>query len=147
MEARFETFTVLISKISRNIKRIKNMEMAEYGLRSIHVSCIYYLYSAEALTSKELCDRCEEDKATISRSLEYLEENGFITINSGSTKRYRCPIRLTEKGLVAGKRIAEKISFVLNEFCVGLSEAERLEFYRCLNIINDSLEQCVNNIK
>ena len=44
MEERFKTFTVLISKISRNIKKIKNQEMAEYGLRSVHVTCLYYLY-------------------------------------------------------------------------------------------------------
>ena len=41
MDPRFETFTVLINKISRSIKKIKNQEMAEYDLRSVHVSCLY----------------------------------------------------------------------------------------------------------
>ena len=48
MENRFETFTVLINRISRNIRKIKNQEMAEYGLRSAHVSCLYYLYTGNA---------------------------------------------------------------------------------------------------
>ena len=39
MENRFETFTVLVNRISRNIRRIKNQEMAEYDLRSAHISC------------------------------------------------------------------------------------------------------------
>ena len=77
MEERFKTFTVLIAKINRNIRKIKNREMVEYGLRSAHISCLYYLYSAEALTATELCELCEEDKATISRALVYLEENGL----------------------------------------------------------------------
>ena len=68
MTERFETFTVLIAKISRNIRKIKNQEMAEYDLRSSHISCLYYLYCTDKLTATELCDRCEEDKATISRS-------------------------------------------------------------------------------
>mgnify|MGYP003325428278 CR=1 FL=1 len=51
--------------------------MAEYNLRNAHVSCLYYLYSEQNLTSTDLCERCEEDKATISRSLDYLEKNGF----------------------------------------------------------------------
>ena len=38
MKERFETFTVLIAKIGRSIKKIKNQEMAEYGLRSPHIS-------------------------------------------------------------------------------------------------------------
>ena len=82
MEERFETFTVLINKISRNIKKIKNQEMAEYGLRSTHISCLYYLLSAQSMTATDLCEKCEEDKATISRSLDYLEKNGYITCDS-----------------------------------------------------------------
>ena len=40
MQERFETFTVLINRISRDIRRIKNQEMASYHLRSAHVSQI-----------------------------------------------------------------------------------------------------------
>ena len=75
MNERFERFTVLITKISRNIRKIKNKEMADYDLRSPHVSCLYYLYVSESLTATDLCERCEEDKATISRSIDFLEKN------------------------------------------------------------------------
>ena len=146
MKELFETFTVLIAKISRNIKKIKNQEMAEYGLRSAHVSCIYYLYCAGSLTATELCERCEEDKATISRALDYLEANGYIVCESKMAKRYKSPISLTEKGKGVGKTIADKINYLLDEVCIGLSESERIEFYRCLNIISDSLEKCVDGI-
>ena len=54
MTERFETFTVLIAKISRNIRKIKNQEMAEYDLRSSHISCLYYLYCTDKLTATEL---------------------------------------------------------------------------------------------
>ena len=142
MRERFETFTVLIAKISRSIKKIKNQEMAEYGLRSAHVSCLYYLHASESLTATDLCERCEEDKATISRALDYLEANGFITCETKHTKRYKSPLILTQKGKEASAKIAEKIDTVLNEMSNGLSEDERAEFYRCLNIISESLEQC-----
>ena len=51
MQERFETFTVLINRISRDIRRIKNQEMAAYHLRSAHVSCLYYIYSCLLYTS------------------------------------------------------------------------------------------------
>ena len=98
MKERFETFTVLINRISRNIRKIKNQEMAEYNLRSSHISCLYYLYSEKELTATELCERCEEDKATISRALDYLETNGYLTCESKSAKRYKTPLLLTDKG-------------------------------------------------
>ena len=99
MTGRFETFTVLINRISRNIRKIKNQEMAEYNLRSSHISCLYYLYTSGGLTATDLCERCEEDKATVSRSLEYLENNGYLICESKSAKRYKSPLTLTDKGL------------------------------------------------
>jgi len=141
VKKRFETFTVLINKISRNIRKIKNQEMAEYGLRSTHVSCLYYLYTADSLTATELCERCEEDKATISRALDYLEDNGFIVCETKAVKRYKSRMLLTEKGKEAGKKICDKVNFVLDEVCVGLTEGQRNDFYRYLAIISDNLEQ------
>lgn len=140
MKERFETFTVLIAKINRNIRKIKNQEMAEYDLRSPHISCLYYLYSSNGLTATELCERCEEDKATISRSLDYLETNGYIVSRPHSAKRYKSPLALTDKGMEVGRKIADKINSVLDEISTGLTEEERIVFYRSLSIISDGLE-------
>lgn len=140
MQERFETFTVLINRISRNIRKIKNQKMAEYNLRSVHVSCLYFLYLANGLTATELCERCEEDKATISRALDYLETNGFLTCESQSAKRYKSPLILTDKGIEAGKKATDKIDSILDEISVDLTEEERAAFYRSLSIISDRLE-------
>ena len=140
MEERFETFTVLINRISRNIRKIKNQEMAEYDLRSTHISCLYYLYKEAQLTSTDLCERCEEDKATISRAIEYLEQNDYITCQSKSAKRYKSPIVLTEKGEIVAKKISDKISGVLDEISADLSEEERNAFYKSLAVISESLD-------
>lgn len=145
MQERFETFTVLINRISRNIRKIKNREMAEYKLRSAHVSCLYYLYTNKGATATDLCERCEEDKATISRALDYLENNGFLTCESKSAKRYKSPLILTDKGNEAGKKIADKINAVLDAISGGLTDEERETFYRNLSIISESLEAVSRN--
>lgn len=141
MENRFETFTVLVNRISRNIRRIKLQEMADYGLRSTHISCLYYLYTSDGLTATELCERCEEDKATISRALEYLETNGYLTCESQTAKRYRSPLLLTEKGAEMGRIIADKIGAVLEGIGSELSDEERRAFYHSLSVISESLER------
>ena len=146
MQERFEIFTVLINRISRNIKKIKNQEMAEYNLRSAHVSCLYYIYTLKGATATDLCERCEEDKATISRALDYLDANGYIAREVESTKRYKSPLLLTSKGKEVGKKIADKISGVLDTISVGLTDEERVAFYRSLAIISDSLE-AISKIK
>ena len=140
MQERFETFTVLINRINRNIRKIKNQEMAEYNLRSAHVSCLYYIYTLKSATSTDLCERCEEDKATISRALDYLENDGYIIRNPERTRRYNSPLTLTDKGNEVGKKIADKVSSVLDAVSGGLTEEKRVEFYQSLSIISESLE-------
>ncbi|MGN0452535.1 MAG: MarR family winged helix-turn-helix transcriptional regulator [Ruminococcus sp.] len=144
MNKRFETFTVLINRISRNIRKIKNQEMAEYNLRSSHISCLYYLYLSEGLTATELCERCEEDKATVSRSLDYLETNGYLICDAKTPKRYKSPLLLTEKGAEAAKKIADKIACVLEKISIELTEEERLQFYSSLSLISKGLDNIAN---
>lgn len=141
LQERFELFTVLFNRISRSIRKIKNMEMAEYNLRSAHISCLYYLYMKKGLTATDLCERCEEDKATISRALDYLEKNEYLVCESKSAKRYKSPFTLTEKGNEAGEKITKKINAVLDEISVGLTEEERIRFYKSLAIISNGLDK------
>lgn len=120
MQERFETFTVLINRISRDIRKIKNQEMADYHLRSAHVSCLYYVYSLGSVTSAELCEHCEEDKATISRAVDYLETNGFLLRDTGA-KRYKSPLLLTDK-----KKNGDSTPLYQ---CLGGTSAEKLARY------------------
>lgn len=142
MEQRFETFTVQIAKISRHIRRIKTEEMAEFNLKSPHVSCLYYLYQSEnGMTAKELCDICEEDKAAISRAISYLEENGYIECSSKTEKRYKSPLSLTEKGRIVGEKIAIKIDKILKLSSPDFSDSDRKNFYQMLTTISDNLQK------
>lgn len=145
MQERFELFTLSVTKINRSIRKIKTEEMAEFDLKSPHVSCLYYLYKNACLTSKELCDTCGEDKAAVSRSLEFLEEKGFVVCGTSAKKRYKSPLTLTKKGKELGGRLAKKIDAVLEKAGAGLSEEDREIFYRCLGIICENLQQICDN--
>lgn len=144
---RFKNFTVLISRISRSIRRIKTEEMKGYNLKSPHVSCIYYLYKEEALTSKELTDICDEDKAAVSRTLEYLETNGYIYCESSLKKRYRSEFKLTEKGKEVGVFISKKIDAILAKASEGLSEENRTILYQSLSLICNNLQKITKEKK
>lgn len=141
MDERFKTFTVLMANINRSIRKIKTEEMAEFRLKSPHVSCLYYLYKENALTAKELCDICEEDKANISRTIDYLETNGYLVRQPQDNKKYKNPLALTEKGHKVAKQIAEKIDRILAEAGAGIREEEREIMYRSLFQISENLQK------
>ncbi len=145
MQERFQAFTVLIAGINRSIHRIKTEEMSEFQLRSSHVSCMYYLYKAESLTAREICDLCDEDKANISRAVKFLEEKGYVISESSSKKRYQTPLSLTESGKEIGGKIVEKIDKVLAASSEGLTDEERAIMYKGLQIINKNLNKLCEN--
>lgn len=141
MQDRFKTFTVLVDKLKRSIRKIKTEEMAEFDLKSPHVSCLYYLYKSDPLTSKELSEICEEDKAAVSRSIDYLEENGYLVCSNRARKRYKTPLTLTEKGIEVAKLVAFKIDSILEKAGEGLPETDRLVMYRSLEMICNNLQR------
>lgn len=145
VEKRFETFTTLIANINRSIRKIKTEEMSKFNLKSVHVSCLYYLYKQRSLTVKELCDMCDEDKANISRSVEHLEACGYIAMRPKDAKKYKAPLDLTADGDRVGEIIACKVDRILDESSVGLSEEERAVLYRSLGIICNNLQRICDN--
>ena len=137
---RYEIFTVLINNINRNIKKIRTEEMKEYNLKSSHVSCLYYLYNRGSLTSAELTELCDEDKAAISRSLDFLETNGYL-IKGKNKNHYNCKIILTEKGIEVGKYISSRIEGILAAVDESIAKENRVIFYETLKIIENSLRR------
>ena len=125
--------------INRSIRRIKNEEMAEYDLKAPHVACLYYLRARGRLTLKELCEFCEEDKANMSRTLDSLESQGYISCISETSRRYRSPYVLTEKGTGLGDYISERINMVLARSSEGISPEELEIMYSCLDRVSSNL--------
>ena len=141
IEDRYTVLTILFSKITRAMRKIKAEAMKEYNLKGSHVSCIFYLSkNPKGLTNKELCDICNEDKAAISRALAYLEENKFITYNK-SDKIYKTPITLTRKGKVIGNYLKEKIHSILFEASSEIDKEDLEAFYRGLLNISENLDK------
>ena len=89
------------------------------------------------MTSAQLCSLCAEDKASISRTVAYLRQRGFI--EPGGAKAYRTPLRLT----VQGREVARQMEPIIEEWVgiggVGLSDEQREAFYDTLAHIADNL--------
>lgn len=144
MDNRYSKFTILISNINKYINKIKTEEMAEFGLKAVHVSCLFYLNKHEdGLTASQLCSLCEEDKALISRSLDYLEDQELVICqnNEENNKKYRAKLFLTDKG----KDIAKKITIITDNAVEngsnGVSHSDRETMYKTLEIISENLKK------
>ena len=144
MENIFENFTVTILKLNKLVHRIKTIEMREYGLKTIHVMCVYYLScNSEGLTATELVKQTLEDKAAISRALKGLRNNGYVTYDE---KGYNARILLTESGKKLADDINGKAERAVNAGSAEFSEEQRIFFYRSLSAIAANLEEYLKKL-
>ncbi len=137
MNDRFQNFTFSIMKLNKLVNRIKLIEMKEFGLKGIHVLCIYDLFVQGAMTAGELSRVTLEDKAAISRALKLLAEKGFVSYDSDG---YNSPISLTNSGVSLAVAIEEKAQRAVDAAGGTLTEEQRSNFYECLDIISSRLE-------
>lgn len=139
MENIFENFTITILKLNKLVQKIKNYEMQEYGLKTIHVMCGYYLKNhPEGLTASELTKLTLEDKAAISRALKTLQEKGFVSYDPN---KYSAVIRLTEDGKKFAAAVCEKAEKAVEAVSYRFTDDERISFYKALGTIADNLEK------
>lgn len=139
MEKIFENFTISVLKLNKLVQRIKQFEMREYKLKSIHVMCIYYLNEhCSGLTASELMRLTCEDKAAISRALRQLLDNGYVNYN---IKSYNSVITLTDSGIKIAEYISLKADKAVKAGSAEFSEEERSFFYKSLAQITDNLNK------
>lgn len=78
--------------------------MRDFGLRSVHVSCLLRLLDApDGLSATELSALCGVDRAQISRVTADLASRGLVCETApGMKRRYRGSLTLTTAGPSAG---------------------------------------------
>ena len=138
MIQRFQDFVTGITVCYKFIQRIKNAEMTEFGLKGIHVSCLFYLHhNPGGLTAAQLCTLCAEDKATISRTIADLRQRGYI--QPGSGKHYRAPLLLSEAGSAIARQMDPLIESWVSVGGDGMDDEQRKAFYDSLSLIASNL--------
>lgn len=139
MTQRFELFCTTINQIHRNLQRIKLKEMEEFGLKGIHVMCLFELnHNPDGLTLTQLSSLCGEDKAAISRAVSELTKRKLVTSNA--EKKYRSLITLTQEGQCMADKIDKKAEAAVIAGSGNLTPDQRNALYEMLTYISDNLD-------
>lgn len=140
---RFSPFVLFIERISKNIKRIADIKMEPYGLRSSHVMCILQLAKSEGgLSSTALADACGVDKAFVSRiTSELMEKKYIMKDEENAIGKYKVKLILTE----SGKEINKVIVGILEESFRSVDSkltSKKLEvFYDVLSKVDSGIDE------
>ena len=142
----YSVFTSLILSLSRSVQKIKNEEMANFGLKGNQVQCLYVLYHAEGpVNLSKLCELCCEDKGAMSRTVRELTKSNLVYTEEKGDQKYKNPIRLTPEGEDFAKFVTDRINSISRLGGIGISNAERKVLYSALDRINNNLERVCEN--
>lgn len=140
MVSKYELFSSSVSCMYHDIQKIERTEMLKFGLKGPHAQCLLAMSRyPEGVTSAQLCEICEKDKAAISRTVAELEQSGLVLRTERNGVRYRALLTLTEKGQEAAEAVSKKAQLAVELAGEGLDDAQREVFYRVLALIAGNL--------
>lgn len=141
MVSRFEQFSTAIASIHRNIQKIERAEMAKFGLKGPHCQCLLAMRRhPEGITAARLCEICDKDKAAISRTLAELETAGMVNRPSGTGKRYRAALTLTEAGAAAADAVTGRAKLAVVEATGDYGREQQIQFTQTLAMLASNLD-------
>lgn len=138
MEDLFVDFTISILTLNKLVQKIKTVEIEKYGLKPIHVMCLYYLNkNPQGLIAKELGELTLEDKAAISRAIRMMQEKEYITYDFNSRNSLAI---LTSRGKEIADLICTRIEKAVEAGALNFTADERIFFYKSLVEIVEKLK-------
>lgn len=113
--ARLQTATFMSSLLGTNVHPAESYVVHE-------------LWMASPLSQTDISDRLEIGNATVGKTLQRLERNGFVQRTRLATDARRVMVRLTDKGVRAHEQFQEATDALIAdiESVLGVAEARRL---------------------
>jgi DNA-binding MarR family transcriptional regulator len=131
-------FMLALDRVTKNTKRLIDIVLQKYGLRSTHASCFFRICEDEkGLSSTELSEACGVDKAFISRITSELVADGYIEKDPGSKGIiYKRKFILTEKGMTVYNNLKSTLASFTTKASEQISAEKLAIFDEVLNIID-----------
>ena len=132
---------LLLKKISNKLECNRNRALKELGLTATQLDLLYYLYTHQEQenTLSDITAFFGIQHTSAIHVLKILEEKGYIYKEPTKRNPRFKNICLTDKGLPLMEEFDANIAVVHQQLLSGITEAERAELDRLLNIIYDNL--------
>ena len=146
MQSAFETFLLSIEQIGKNLRKYKDEQAAELGLRGIHVMVLHQLSKSEqGMTAAGLSRACGVNRAFVSRVVSELLTLSLIAYDTPQTERpYRARLCLTETGSETVERMNRRIEEAVAALGADIRPRDMAIFYSVLHRIDARIAAMVD---
>ena len=125
---RFGKFILTVEGISKAVKKIKLNEAPRFGLKGVHLLWMYELLkNPEGIAASELAEQSNINRSLVSRELQSLHKNGYITTVNSGRSGYNAKLVLTEKGVEIAHKIGNIALELQNRVSRDISDEELIK--------------------
>lgn len=128
MDSPFKSISILYRKSHIWL----NNSCAQYALTAAQAVVILIVCDFHVLTQDEITKRLGLDKSVIAKTVNKLEETGFIVRTTNARDKRTYDIRPTEKAWNVYPFVREQIDVCFQRMTQSMTETERSEFQRLL---------------
>lgn len=132
-------FHEIHQKSRLSVKEV-NDALKEFGLYSSQWSILFCLKQFGPMTQKGIWQYLNVEAPTVARTVQRLEETGWVMRKEGEDKRERI-VHLSERAEGKVKEIERRIVGVEEKLLTSLSEAEQRQLMELLQKIGSSSER------
>lgn len=119
----------------------KKLQEKKVDLTPSQVAVLYALWNKNGITQREIAERTEKDKPSITRILDLMEKEKLVTRKSGKEDRRSNIISLTAKSNALKEKVQECTAETLQDCFEGLSEKDVLEVQRLMKLIFNNISK------
>lgn len=131
-----ESLGYLVSHLNIDLQNALDQKLKRYQLDIKLWPVLFALWQEEGITQTELSKRCDVANYTMTRILDQLQLQGFVTRHQEADNRRAFKIFLTNSGKALEQDLIVEAERVNEHFLENLSIEERLAFVTLLNKIN-----------
>ncbi|MCL1142649.1 MarR family winged helix-turn-helix transcriptional regulator [Shewanella gaetbuli] len=133
---RYESLNYLVSHLNLSLQQSLDGRLKRYDLDIKLWPVLFTLWQEEGLSQTELSKRCDVANYTMTRLLDQLQVQGFVTRHQEADNRRAFQIFLTDEGKALEHDLIHEAEWVNEQFLALLTEPEQAELMRLLNKIN-----------
>lgn len=140
MDPETDLIIALIARIREKANRLITAELAAHGLhglKPIHGDLLYALFTSDRPTMKELADRVDRKKSTVTTLVDKLVQLGFAdkTRDEQDSRAFR--VSLTPQGKALKPKLVAVSGKLIARVYKDMPMEERKQVVRLLTRIND----------
>lgn len=112
------------------------------GVHPAEAYVVHELWKSAPLSQSEISQRLEIGNATVGKTIQRLERNGFVERTRVPNDRRRIMVKLTAKGQAAHERFAEATNLLVADIDRVLTPAGAAQFLGSLETLAEHFRQC-----